>query len=357
MSAVNDDSRRKRIGWLCSYVPEELVIAAGLEPVRMIGREEEIKKADAYIPPNFCPYLKSILDSGLRDGFKDIGGIIFTNSCDGMRRLHDLWNNYVQTPPSYMLEVPKNRDDVAINYFSEQLLKLKTWLEKVYKVDISDDKLEDAISAMNDRRSAIMELFEKQKELHPPLEGSELLELCLEEMTRPKDETTVKLKTFAEKIKISVSSDSKISRIMIIGNVVDKPDLFNIVETAGASVVVFDTCTGLRHYSDPIENSHDPIKNLALRYLLKPPCPRTPGFDERIERIEQLTKDYSTDGIIYSNLKFCDYGLFDAPAIEKHLRNRSVPFLTIDNDYFRGDEGQIKTRIEAFVEMILEEKR
>lgn len=352
MGEHNSNFRKKKIGWLCSYVPEELILAAEMEPVRIQEQAEKIKEADAHMFPNLCPYLQNILDSGLRGKLENLEGIIFTNSCDGMRRLYDVWRNYVQMPFSYMLEVPKNRDEHAIQYYSEQLLGLKTRLEEVLEVDISKHKLEKTISLMNNHRAMIMELFERQKETIPHYNGSELFALCLKEMTYPKDETTQKLKTQTDQLRTPNSSPDKSPRLLIIGNVIDKPNLFNMVEAAKASVVAFDTCTGMRHYSGLVEEGLDPIQCLARRYLLKPPCSRMSGLDKRIERVEQLIRDFSIDGIIYSNVKFCDYGMFEAPVIEKGLQDRRTPLLALENDYLWGDEARIKTRVEAFVEMI-----
>ena len=95
---------KKKIGWFCSYVPEELIIAAGLEPMRLKGQVTKLKEVDAYVFSNICPYLKNILDSGLRRKLDHLDGIIFTNSCDGMRKLYDLWFQYIQTPFTFMLE-------------------------------------------------------------------------------------------------------------------------------------------------------------------------------------------------------------------------------------------------------------
>lgn len=350
MSGFNNNFRGKRIGWLCSYVPEEIIIAAGLEPLRIQGQVEMCKEADSYMSLNHCPYLKNILDSGLQNKFKNVEGIIFTSSCDGMRRLYDIWTHHVRMPFSYMLEIPKNKDEKAIRYFSEQLYGLRTRLEEVFKTDISDGKLGKAITLLNEHRNVMIRLFERQKESPSPYKGSELLALCLEEMTRPKDETTEKIKSFLERPPQPFKDKSP--RILVIGNVIDKFSLFQMVESVGGSVVAFDTCLGLRHYSGAVKEGPDPIETLARRYLLKPLCARMPGFNERIERVEELIQDYSADGIVYSMMKFCDYGMFEAPIIERRLQNRRVPFLTLENDYVWRDEGRVKTRIEAFVEMI-----
>ncbi len=352
MSGFNDNFRRKRIGWLCSYVPEELIIAAGLEPVRIQGQVKMVKEADSYISLNTCPYLKNILDSGLQSKFKNMEGIIFTSSCDGMRRLYDIWTHHVPTPLSFMLEIPKNKDEKAIQYFSEQLYGLKTKLEKAFEVNITDNSLGKAIALMNEHRKMITKLFEKQKELPSPHKGSELLALCLEEMTLPKHGAAEKINKFLKQVETPKSLGDKSPRILVIGSVIDKLNLFQMVEAAGASVVAFDTCVGLRHYSGAVEEGQDLIESIARRYLLKPSCPRMPGFNERMERVEELIRDYLVDGIIYSSMKFCDYGMFELPVIERRLQSRQFPFLFLENDYVWGDEGRLKTRVEAFVEMI-----
>ncbi len=350
MSHTDKGTLPGKIGWLCGYVPEELILAAGLEPVRMLGQVEQVKQSDAYMFPNFCPYLKGILDSGLSGACRDLQGIIFTSSCDCMRRLYDLWQHYVKTPFSYMLEVPRNRNENAVRFFSEQLSDFKAKLQEFSGNGISDEGLREAANLVNEHRRLMMRLFESQKSVPPPYKGSELLNLCLEAVTGSKKLTTESLHEALERTVADASSVGS-PRVLVVGNVVDRPDLFEMVEAAGASVVVFDTCAGLRHWSGLVEDEQNVIESLARRYLLKPPCPRMPGYDERVRNLAELIREYSIDSVIYSVVKFCDYGLFEAPVIETGLRNLGVPFLVIENDYGWTDEGRIKTRVEAFVEM------
>ena len=342
---------KKKIGWFCSYVPEELIMASGLEPVKLKGKVKKLTEVDSYVFSNICPYLKNIFDSGLRSKLDHLDGIIFTNSCDGMRKLYDLWIQYIQTPFTFMLEVPKNRNRSGVNYFSHQLNTLKKKLEEAYDVDISM-KLQSAISRMNEHRIMLGKLFEQQKESTPRFKGSELFALCEKEMTASKDDLTQELKNLVNQPNPSVSSETNHTRILLMGNKIDDPTLFNLVEDANGSVVIFDTCNGLKHYSDFVEDGPDPIESLARRYLLKPPCQRMPGFDIRIERLEELIQDYSIGGIIYSNLKHCDYSLFEIPQIEQFLKKRDIPFLVLENDYLWTDVERMRIRVEAFIEMI-----
>lgn len=352
MDPLNTAPQKKKIGSLCSYVPEELIMAAGFDSIRIQGRVEKVGDAHSYLSPNFCPYLNNLLDSGLNGKLSDIEGIVFTNSCDGMRRLYDVWDHYLEIPFLHMLEVPKRRDENAISYFSEQLLALKRRLEEAFNVRISDDRLWEAISLVNGHRLRIMELFEEQKESHPVIKGSEMLSLCLKEITSSKNETARERMTPAMQPGSGNPTTAEGPRLLVVGNIVDRLNLFQVVEGAGASVVAFDTCAGWRHFSGLVEKSHDPINSMARRYLLKPPCSRMPGFSERLDYLKRLIADYSVDGIIYSCLKFCDYGMFEAPQLENSLGDSSVPCLVLESDYVWGDEGRLKTRIEAFIEMI-----
>jgi benzoyl-CoA reductase/2-hydroxyglutaryl-CoA dehydratase subunit BcrC/BadD/HgdB len=356
MSKEKNNMEKKKVGWFCAYVPDELIIAAGLEPARILGQVDKIKEADTYIFSNVCPYMKNILDSGLRNKLENLDGVIFTSSCDGMRRIYDLWTRYIETPFIHMLEVPRNQSEHGIQYLSAQFFDLKTRLEEVFGVHISNEKLEKAISVMNDRREMMMDLFEKQKEIPTRFKGSDLLSLCLEETIYPKDETEGKLKFLSAQSHTSNDSRQRPPRILVLGNAVHKLILFNMIEDAKAAVVVFDTCNGLKHYSDLVEKGSDPIERLARRYLLKPSCARMPGFDKRIDRLERIIEDYSIEGIIYNSLKFCDYSLFEGRQIEGFARKGRVPFLLLENDYLWGDVERMKTRIEAFLEVVREEE-
>jgi benzoyl-CoA reductase/2-hydroxyglutaryl-CoA dehydratase subunit BcrC/BadD/HgdB len=344
-------ANKKKIGWFCSYVPEELIMAAGMEPLRLKGQVKNFKEADAYLFSNICPYLKNILDSGLRGRLNGLEGIIFTNSCDGMRKLYDLWIEYVETPFTYMLEVPKRLDKQGIEYFSHQLKRLKSNLEAVLDVNISEG-LQSAISIMNEHRAIMGKIFERQRESPPQYKGSEMLALCEEEMMSPKENITPKLLEFSNRTTSHGRSKKEGARILLMGNTVDDPTLFRLVENADCSVVAFDTCNGLKHYTNLVEEGSDPIESLARRYLLKPSCPRMPGFDTRLENTDNLIQQYSVDGIIFTNLKHCDYSLFEAPQIERYAKEKGLPLLVVENDYLWTDIERIRIRVEAFLEMV-----
>jgi len=346
------DSVSGKIGWMCSFVPEEMILAAGLTPSRIQGRVEAIERADAYAFTNLCPYVKNLLDSGLRHKFDGMAGVVFANSCDGMRRLSDLWRHYVGIPFSYLLEVPKNRNVDAINYFAARLRDLRNSLEAAFGVEITDEKLQVAIGIMNEHRTLIGRIFEAQKEDPPRYVGSELLSILNAEGVQPKGETTVLLRDSAMGGASPAPGGRGGPRLLVAGSRLDRPALFEMVEAAGGSIVAIDTCNGLRHYTGLVEDSADPIDALARRYLLTPACPRMPGFGTRMERLATLAGEYGAQGIIYGMLKFCDFSLFEQPQVEKLSQEVGLPVLVLENDYVWSDAERLRTRIEAFLEMI-----
>jgi benzoyl-CoA reductase/2-hydroxyglutaryl-CoA dehydratase subunit BcrC/BadD/HgdB len=352
MNQVQSGAGTGTIGWMCGYVPEEIILAAGLQSVRVRGQVSGLKQADSFMFPNFCPYVKNVLDSGLRGEYRNLDGIVFTNSCDAMRRLKDLWDCYEKTPFSFMLEVPRNLDESAVTYFSEQLVALQTQLEGFFGTKISSESLQESIRVMNEQRALMVQLLERQKTEAAVLRGSELLAFCLEAMTVPKETTTKKLREILDQSP-SVNFDlDRRPRVLVVGSVIDRLDLLEKLEASGASVVAFDTCAGMRHWSGLVQDQNNIVDSLARRYLSKPPCPRMPGVEKRVEQITQLVRDSAVNGVIYSVVKFCDYGLFESPAIEAELRQQRIPFMAIENDYAFGDLERIAVRLEAFVEMM-----
>ena len=125
-----------------------------------------------------------------------------------------------------------------------------------------------------------------------------------------------------------------------------------MIEASGATVVAFDSCDGLHHYTGHVKQDLDPMLALSERYLLKPPCARMPGFSERVDRMQQLVSEFGVSGVIYSAIKFCDNALFEIPQIKTRFNETGVPLLTLENDYSWSDMERVRTRIEAFIEMI-----
>jgi len=349
-----------KIGWLCACVPEEIILAAGLLPTRLSGDGEAAAVADAYIYSNVCPYVKSILALGLKGKAEHLDGLVFARSCDGMRRMCDVWRSHVNTRFVHMLEVPKNRDEASVEYLASQLRKFARALEQEFGKEITPDSLKQAIKTTNRVRRQMQRIYRMQRQLPLPLPGSEVFQLGLEGMQADKESFMAKLKRYYRDAKSLTGPRGKEgkARVFVTGNVVDRPDLFQIIEAAGADVVAADVCTALRYFEQPVdEDSDDLYLALAHRYLGKPRCPRMTGLNERLAEVKKLVKTYAADGVIYISLKFCDQHLADAPYFMEKLKDEDMAVLFLENDYAWGNTGQLRTRVEAFIEMLDNRRR
>ena len=349
-----------RIGWLCSFATEEIVMAAGLIPLRLSGQVEATTVVDAYIYSNLCPYVKSILALGINGKAKELDGLVFVRSCDGMRRMCEVWKSYVGTRFTYMLEVPKNRDEAAIEYFASQLRKFASAVEQEFRVKITKASLNQAIKTVNEARRLMQDIYQIQRSTPLPLPGSHVFQLGLEGMKTEKKSFIAKLKEYYREARKRVKQrrSGSETRVLISGNVIDRPELFNLIEAAGADVAAADLCTAMRYFDHPVEdNNDDPYLALAQRYLGKLRCARMTGLAEHLAELKELVKTYAADGVVYTSVKFCDQHLYDAPYLAEKLRDEKIPVLFLENDYTWGNIGQLKTRIEAFVEMLETRRR
>ena len=136
------------------------------------------------------------------------------------------------------------------------------------------------------------------------------------------------------------------------GGIIEDEGIVKIIEDAGARVVADDLCSGSRYYDSTVEITDNPFLSLAKRYLTRIPCSRMTNVDERTENVIKRMKDASITASIYHSLKFCDHNLYDFPLIKKAFEKQNIPILPLNCDYSSSSAGQVKTRVEAFIEKI-----
>ena len=146
-------------------------------------------------------------------------------------------------------------------------------------------------------------------------------------------------------------------RILITGSVMDNPRILELIEECGAKVVGDDLCNGTRQFWDEVESSPDPLTDLSRHYLGRTPCPRMKDAPRRFDHVIRMIDEFRVDGVIFYTLKFCDPFLFDVPLLKEKLSERGLPTLRLEGDYTPGTLGRVKTRIEAFIEMLRQNVR
>jgi benzoyl-CoA reductase/2-hydroxyglutaryl-CoA dehydratase subunit BcrC/BadD/HgdB len=332
-------------------VPEEIITAAGFHPKRVTPQDAP-GDADSHIYPNTCGYVKSLLASALDKEDRGAAGIVIGNSCDGMRRLYDLWEAYVPDVPAFLLDVPKKKDADSISFFASELKRFARDLETTFPgAAVTEESLRKAIEIHDRVRLLMGEVFRRQREDRSGVRGSDVFDLCLRAARCPAEELIVELENFLSSVGEGKSLPAG-PRILLAGNVIHRPDPIAIIEDLGGRVVALDTCTGQRHYETSVgRDALNPMLALATRYLTRPSCPRMEGLEERSQYLEKLAEEARVDGIVYSCVKFCDPLIYDIPMMSDRFRSAGVPFLYLENDYTWSGSGQLRTRLQAFTEL------
>jgi benzoyl-CoA reductase/2-hydroxyglutaryl-CoA dehydratase subunit BcrC/BadD/HgdB len=308
--------------------------------------------ADSHIHPNTCGYLKSLLACALDREGEAASCIVIGNSCDGMRKLYDLWGAYATRIPALFVDLPRKNDADSIRFFASELRRFASNLEATLPgAAVTDEGLRRAIQAHNRVRLLMNEVFNLQRDPKLSVSGSDVFDLCLEGTRCSPDQLIPRLEEFlSPAAERKPSSDER--RILLTGNLISRPDPVAMLEELGSRVVALDTCTGLRHYQTPVEeDAAEPMLALAARYLTRPSCPRMEGLEERFEFLRKLADHAQADGIVYSCVKFCDPLIYDVPLMSSWFRDAGIPFLFLENDYTWSGSGQMKTRLQAFTEL------
>jgi len=346
------DRGHRFIGWLCTYVPEEIIEAAGFTPIRIMGGEGTTPTADAYLYSNLCSFVRSCLEEGFQQKYWFLEGIISVTACDHIRRLYDVWYRYLDTPFKHNINLPHKVTEDSLSFFRDYLEDFKQALERFTGQSISSERLREAIRLYNRTRELLRELYRLKQQSPPPLTGAETMEVILAGMILPKadynhllEELLVELRQQPER------SAGELPRLLVSGSELDHPDYIRVIEELGCVVVIDDLCVGTRYFWDLVEEGPDPLDALACRYLSKSPCARMRPSNRRIEHLTNLIRDYGVEGIIFQLIKFCDLYSEDIPVLREraHLK---IPMLAIDREYNMAGLGQMKTRVQAFLESL-----
>jgi benzoyl-CoA reductase/2-hydroxyglutaryl-CoA dehydratase subunit BcrC/BadD/HgdB len=354
----------KKVGYLCNYTPVELLSAAGTVHSRLIkgGSSKTVASGELFTQSVFCDFTKSCIGN-FQEGdplYKSYDRVYNFHTCANMKRATEVIETFVSTK---LLNLPKLRDSQdARDFFREEILNFKEDLESLTGRKITDEQVREQIVAYNKVRRLYRQLSELRKRAEPPLSGHEYLDLVNAFHYLPVD----KLLKFLEEahhhfdhLKPAPRPQGRPLRLMIAGSVVAEGDrriLKIIEEEIGAQVVIEDHCSGVRPFYNILPETGDPYQALANGYLDQAPCARMRPFEDALDFSGKLAKEYNVDGVVYVFLKFCTcYGVSKKDFIDR-FRQQGLPVLEISSDYSESDHGQLKTRLEAFAE-VLNERR
>jgi benzoyl-CoA reductase/2-hydroxyglutaryl-CoA dehydratase subunit BcrC/BadD/HgdB len=353
----------KVVATYCVFVPEELVWAADAIPVGLCaGTQFSVPMAETVLPRNTCALIKSSFGFKLGRVCPYVQAshlIVGETTCDGKKKMFEILNQY---QPVYVMEVPNKKTERSRQLWHGEVLAFKEVIEKLTGNQITPDKLAQAIDLVNKRRLALQRLNNLRKANPVPISGKDALLAVQVSFYDDVKRDTQMLNSLCDELDKRIASGqgaapASAPRILISGSPMAIPNwkLHHIIESAGAVVVCEESCTGTRFFSDLVKptahNLDDQVKAISERYMNIHCACFTPN-DERLDDIVKMAKEYRADGVVHYNLQFCHTYANEAVNVEKRLEKEGIPLLRIETDYSDGDAGQLKTRIEAFLEMI-----
>ena len=350
----------KKVGYLCNYIPVELLAASGLAAIRLsrCGEPEVVSRGELITKSVFCDLTKSLLGHfATKDPLHDAVDRVYTfYTCDAMKATAEAVDNFFKPARGYV--VPRNNDrESSRQFFRQEILNFRSDLEKVSTKPIAEQAVWERIRQFNKIRALVRDISALRKRQQPPLTGRDFLEVTRQFHVLPPEEQIPLLEKLHTRLASIPDGKSNRLRLMMAGGVVadgDRRILDLIEDEIGARVVVEDHCTGLSPFIHDTAEQGDPWRALADAYLDQAPCARQFPIERRVDLSAQLASDYRVDGVIYTYLKFCPcYGLTKNLFLRR-FQSLGIPVLELASDYSHGDIGQIRTRLEAFVEVLRE---
>ena len=344
----------KKIAYFDAAVetPEEIILAAGMTPVRLFGNPTiGIDKANEHVPPTHCVWARNILEQAINGLNNDIKGVITTHGCDCTNREFDIWLECVNIDFLYFLNAPLKRSETSLNFFIQDMNELIKQIEEKFKVKISSEKIREAIKKMNQIRGLLREISKFREEMI--LKSSELHALVKYVQQSDKDEALKKIKSNLEDLRERQPFPSdKLKKVLLTGSVIDDTEFIQFLENIGFQIVIDDLCIGTKYFHDNIDEDGDPIKAIAKYHLNKPIySTKFPSY-ERFEIIKNYAQTYKVDGVINIAQKFCEPVLYTHPYFNKKFKELEIPYLFVEMEYNRESYKQLTTRFEAFREII-----
>jgi benzoyl-CoA reductase/2-hydroxyglutaryl-CoA dehydratase subunit BcrC/BadD/HgdB len=343
------------IGWYNSYVPEEIIHAAGMLPFEVTGDNEPVQMqgAEAHIYSNSCSKIRTCWQLQLDGKYNFLDGYVSTHMCDQDSRLYEVWSYYKKLPFMELIYAPRKRTEEAVQLYKTDLEGFRDRLSQYLICRIPDKRVADAIKVYNRGRELMMQLYELRKRDRPPVTGAEAVEVSKAAVRMPRERFNELMEQLLAEIKSTGREIKKAQRLMLIGNDLHNTTQITALESKDAVVVVDEMDIGIRRAWGQVDTELPPMEALARYYVLGRPVDRHHwNSDGRLEFIGEMAEQYKVDGVVSQSVRFCTYLGWDRFDLKKQLQERGIPILELDLEYGHPGGAQMKIRAEAFLEVL-----
>ncbi|WP_459129648.1 2-hydroxyacyl-CoA dehydratase family protein [Guggenheimella bovis] len=354
------------IGWTCYHMPEVVLNLGNCFSVRLRAPRTGSLDVSTYYMSNYtCEFSRALLERAIEGGYQFLDALAEVDACTAMNRCAEhIETMNVNDKPNFFvthLDVPYKVEDYSVKAMVTQVrLRWLDVLHEKYGVDTSDEALRKAVEKHNELCRVITEIGEFRKLDNPPITGYEFAVLTMVSYTSPCDLILPYLKETLEEIKTRKPDKEPWyrARVAIVGSEIDDLELIQLIEECGAMIVADRYCYGSFPGREEIKlnDEEDVLTQICRHYMLTSECARYMA-DEKVQQrrdtADRLAKEFNADGIIYEQMKFCDFWAFERPLASHILTDEyGWPVLSIDRPYRARSSGQLRTRFQAFVEAL-----
>lgn len=342
------------LGYFCTYVPEEILYAANVLPLRILGSHEPQSVTEAHLFAMYCPFCRDCLAQGLEGRYDYLDGVMIAQSCLHIRQTFSSWRQHIPTEFSYLLPMPNAvQSKSAPQFFKEEIIKFKKAVEEWVGKEITEDDLARGIEIVNNNRKLMKEVYNLRKADKPPITGVESMYMVVAgQMMDKVEHSKIVSEILAKELPGRLPDRDPGVRLMIVGSENDDFEFMKMVEDAGSTIVIDDHCTGSRYFWDEIQPDDDPLKAIADRYINRTPCP-SKDWPEHIRygRVLEFAKDFNVQGAFILQQKFCDPHECDKVGLIELLEENDIKTYPLEFDV-TVPLGPFRIRVDAFLETL-----
>ena len=361
-----DAQGQHAVGYTCYHMPEVLLNLDNCFSVRLRAPHTGSMDISTYYLTNYlCGYSKALVERGIEGGYSFLSALAGTETCSEMNRALEHFEllQLVDRPEFFVsyVDVPFKVTEHGLRHYENQLAKkLLEPLHERYGTDISDASIRRAVAEHNEVCCIISEIGDLRKLDNPPVTGYEFHVLCLVSYCCPKALILPKLRETLEEIKGRAVDEKPPfrARIVVVGSEIDDTDFTKTVEQSGALIVADRFCFGSLpgRQEIPLTDDESALTQICRFYQTTSQCPRYMQRDMvlgRREYVRQLVREYKAEGVLYEALKFCEYWGYERPLASHVITEEfGIPSVCVDRQYTGNASGQLRTRVQAFVESL-----
>lgn len=346
----------KVVGWSMMYAPEELIHAAGCMPVYLHGRHTTVTKANKQLQSYFCPPSRLMVNSALSNDFDFADAILFISTCDEIEHIAHIIDIKLEKQPIWLFRIPfAIYQPICQDKLRVEIEKIKSALEDLSGNKITSEKLSNSIKIFNETRALQRKLYDLRARTLGILSNIEMQAVIGASMFMPKDVYNEQLEGLLNELQDKEGVKYRV-KVVIAGSICDDPghEVMQGLEDVGIAVAYDDMFIGSHYFQSDVDEEEEPFEAITKIYWEGNPTPCKLQKEKRnyAENIVNIVRETGSHGIINYEWKFCEYQTYARPYVKEVFEKAGIPFLKIDIAEETMAKEAIKTRYEAFVEIL-----